>query len=107
MPGSILEPGHRDLPMPGESHVASGTSNGLSYVPNRLLLRFKADVSAATRDAILASRGLTVIKSLSSALVVEGTSGMDVLKQTNELISDAAIDLCRAGLFVPNQRGAQ
>ena len=89
MPGSILEPGHRDIPP--ESHYGWGGYDGLSYVPNRLLIRFKADVSAETQATILADRGLSVVKTLSGTLVVEAPNGIDVLQQTNELASDAAV----------------
>lgn len=89
MPGSLLEPGHRHIPP--ESHFLGGGYNGLSYVPDRLLIRFNADTSAEERAAILAARGLHVVKDLSGTLVVEASEGIDVLQQTWELASLAAV----------------
>ncbi len=80
MPGSTPEPGHRDIPP--ESHFTSGDYNGLSYVPNRLLIRFNADASAQERATILAARGLNILKDFSGTLVVEAPNGIDVLQQT-------------------------
>ena len=85
MPGSILEPGHRDIP--AESHYNSGGYSGLSFVPNRLLMQFKSGVSAESQATILASRGLSVVKRFSGTLLVEAVNGIDVLQQTNELAS--------------------
>lgn len=89
MPGSILEPGHRDIP--AESHYGSGGYDGFSYVPNRLLMKFKAGVSAQAQASILASRGLTVVKNLSGTLLVEAQNGADVLQQISELASNSSV----------------
>ena len=89
MPGSILEPGHREIPV--ESHYSGSGTGGLTYVPDRLLIRFTAETSAAQRNAILAQRGLNVVKDFSGTLLVEGPSGMDVLAQTRDLVSNQAV----------------
>jgi VCBS repeat-containing protein len=90
MPGAISEPGHRDIP--AESHYNDTGTSGSDFVPDRLLLRFNADVSPAERDVILAQRGLEIVKDLSGTLVVEAAAGIDVLKQTEDLKSLQAID---------------
>ena len=89
MPGAIPEPGHREIPP--ESHYGWGGYSGLSYVPNRLLIQFKAGTSAQERAAILASHGLRVVKDLSGTLLVESSGETDVLEQTRNLVSNSAV----------------
>ncbi|MHB9077543.1 MAG: Ig-like domain-containing protein [Pirellulaceae bacterium] len=90
MPGSTNEPGHRDTPP--ESHLTSGDYDGLSYVPNRLLIRFNATATAQERSAILTARGLNILQDFSGTLLVEAPNGIDVVQQTLDLASNAAVD---------------
>ncbi len=105
MPGSIDEPGHRDIPP--ESHLLGGA--GFDKVEGRIILGFNENVSPTRRAEILDQQGLELVKHFDfiGASVVKTRPGADTTAKLLELASLAGGSLRRPRLFARNAGHSQ
>ena len=83
MPGSIKEPGHRDIPP--ESHLLGGGAAG--FTKGQLLLSFEEGVTEERRAEILNQNGLEVMKDFDfiGDGLVKTRLGVDIIARAIQL----------------------